>query len=163
MNMASQWMSLAVLAFGLGGIAHAQEAGNRLNLVCDGGGAANKVAGATAFAWDNHGNSASGTVLGERSQGFADQLQLWIEGSEGKARLPRVMLPPIHGGDEGWFEITNIRISANEITGTIGVNVMNHPKLVIDRMAGTVSLAGKAGQFNGRCQKFDPATAQRAF
>ena len=38
-----------------------------------------------------------------------------------------------------------------------------HPKLALDLLAGTVSLAGKAGQFNGRCQKFDPANAQRAF
>lgn len=160
MNMKYAIVAMALLACSA---ARAQEAGNRLNLVCDGGGAANKVAGATAFAWDNRGNSGAATVLGQRSQGFAYQLQLWIEGSTGKARLPRVMLPPIHGGEGGWFQITDIRISDSEITGTIGVNVMNHPKLVIDRMAGTVSLAGKAGQFNGHCQKFDPATAQRAF
>lgn len=143
--------------------ATAQEAGNRLNLVCDGGGAANQATSTYAQGWDSDGNSAGATITGRRSVGFEDQLQLWIEGTEGKARLPRAMLPPIRGGENGWFEIKNIKISDNEITGTVGVNVINHPKLVLDRLTGTVSLAGKAGQFNGRCRKFDPNTVQRAF
>lgn len=141
----------------------AQEAGNRLNLVCDGAGAANKQTNTFAQGWDSDGNSASATITGQRSVGFEDQLQLWIEGGEGKARLPRAMLPVIRGGEDGWFEIKGIKVSDNEITGTVGVNVINHPKMVLDRLTGTVSLAGKAGQFNGRCRKFDPATVQRAF
>lgn len=140
-----------------------QEAGNRLNLMCDGAGAANKQTNTFAQGWDSDGNSASATITGQRSVGFEDQLQLWIEGGEGKARLPRAMLPVIRGGEDGWFEIMAIKVSDNEITGTVGVNVINHPKLVLDRLTGTVSLAGKAGQFNGRCRKFDPATVQRAF
>lgn len=156
-------MALCLMTLSLQAPAHAQEQGNRLNLVCDGGGAANRTTSTVAHGWDNNGNSASAVVTGRRSVGFEDQLQLWIEGGQGKARLPRVMLPTLHGGDGGWFEIKDIRISDNEITGSVSVNVINHPKLVLDRMAGTVSLSGKAGQFNGRCRKFDPATAERAF
>lgn len=141
----------------------AQEAGNRLSLVCDGGGAANKYSSAHAYGWNNSGGTAGGFITSQRSVGFEDQLQLWIEGGAGKARMPRTMLPPIHGGNGGWFDLKDIRVSDNEITGTVAVNALNHPKLVLDRLAGTVSLAGKAGQFNGRCQKFDPANARRAF
>lgn len=143
--------------------AAAQETGSRLSLVCDGGGSANRTTSAQAFAWDNSGGSANAIVTGRREVGFEDQLQLWIEGDQGKARMPRTMLPPVHGGDGGWFMIKDIRVSDNEITGTVEVNFMNHPKLVIDRLAGTVSLAGKAGQFNGRCRKFEPGNTQRAF
>lgn len=154
---------LLIAAFLLPLQAHAQEAGNRLNLVCSGSGAANKSVNTYGQAWDSDGNSAGAMVTQQRSVGFEDQLQLWIEGDSGKARLPRAMLPPIRGGEGGWFEVKNIRISENEITGTVNVNVINHPKLVLDRLTGTVSLAGKAGQFNGQCQKFDPATVKRAF
>jgi len=143
--------------------ASAQDAGNRLNLVCDGGGSANHITSTMAQGWDNSGNSGGAIITGHRSVGFEDQLQLWIDGDQGKARLPRAMLPKLHGGDGGWFEIKDIRISDNEITGSVAVNVMNHPKLVLDRLAGSVSLSGKSGQFNGRCSKFDPATARRAF
>lgn len=154
-------LSLAVIMLPLQ--AHCQEAGNRLNLVCSGGGAANKSVSTQGQAWDSDGNAAGAVVTQQRSVGFEDQLQLWIEGSEGKARLPRVLLPPIRGGEGGWFNLKDIRITDSEITGTVAVNVINHPKMVLDRLTGTISLAGKVGQFNGRCQKFDPATVQRAF
>lgn len=143
--------------------AGAQEAGNRLNLVCSGGGAANKADVATANGWDSYGGSATATVVGRRSVGFDDQLQLWIEGDEGMARMPRAMLPPIHGGSDGWFKIKSIKVSENEITGSISVNPLNHPKLELDRLTGTVTLSGKAGEFNGHCAKFDPSNVQRAF
>lgn len=155
--------SIVLLALLLTTPVGAQEAGNRLSLVCDGGGSANRITSTTAQGWDSSGNAASAVVTGHRSVGFEDQLQLWIEGGEGKARLPRVMLPPLHGGEGGWFALKDIRITDNEITGTVTVNVVNHPKLILDRLVGSVSLSGKAGQFNGRCRKFDPATTQRAF
>lgn len=147
----------------LSGAGQAQEVGNRLHLVCDGGGAANRGTSTFAQGWDNNGNNAGAIINGQRSVGFEDQLQLWIEGTEGKARLPRIMLPVLRGGEGGWFDIKSVKISENEITGTVGVNFVNHPKLVLDRLTGTISLSGKAGQFNGRCRKFDPANTERAF
>lgn len=154
---------IVVAALFCASTAYGQEAGSRLHLICDGGGVANETTSTYAQGWDSDGNSAGAVVNGHRSVGFEDQLQLWIEGDEGKARLPRAMLPTIRGGENGWFEIKNIRVSENEITGTVGVNIINHPKMVLDRLTGTVSLNGKAGQFNGRCRKFDPATVRRAF
>jgi len=156
-------ISLLATAAMLSVAAHAQEAGNRLSLVCGGGGSANKAMQSYGQAWNSEGDSASAVVTQQRAVGFEDQLQLWIEGDTGKARMPRAMLPPIRGGDNGWFDIKDIKVSDNEITGTITVNFMNKPKLVLDRLTGTASLAGKAGQFNGQCQKFDPNTAKRAF
>lgn len=156
-------LAVSVLGTGICAPANSQEAGSRLNLVCSGGGAANRATSTTAQGWDSNGNSGSAVITGHRSVGFEDQLQLWVEGDQGKARLPRAMLPPLHGGDGGWFEIKDIRVSENEITGSVAINVINHPKLVLDRLTGTVSLNGRAGQFNGRCSKFDPATVQRAF
>ena len=125
------------------GSAHAQEAGNPLNLVCDGGGSVNKSTTDVAQGWNNWGGSAAVIATRRSTVGFDDQLQLWIEGGQGKARLTRVMLPKLRGGDGGWFGIKDIRISGNEIAGSVAVNFANHPKLILDRIAGTVTLSGR--------------------
>ena len=77
--------------------------------------------------------------------------------------MPRTMLPPIRGGEDGWFKLKNIEYSDGEITASVSVNPTNNPKLRLDRYAGAVSLSGKAGDFVGQCKKFDPATTARQF
>lgn len=150
------------------------EEGGRLSLICFGGGAANKPTVATAYGWGTfsgsygstpfQGNSNStATVIGQRSQGFEDQIALDLQGEVGRVRMPRTMLPAIHGGDDGWFKLKNIKVKSNEITATVGVNFINSPKLRLDRYTGTVSISGKAGDFAGQCQRFDPATTSRKF
>ena len=151
-----------VVALSLGSTASAQEAGNKLNLVCGGQGSANKQATASVYAWGD-GGSANATVNGTRSVGFGDEVALWIEGSEGRLRMPRPMLPPIRGGENGWFKLKSIVITDREITASVAVNALNSPKMRLDRMTGSISLSGKAGDYAGGCQKFDPADAQRKF
>lgn len=73
------------------------------------------------------------------------------------------MLPPIRGGKDGWFELENLKVTENEITGSAAVNVINSPKVRIDRLTGRISIAGKAGSYSGECQAYDPATTQRPF
>lgn len=143
--------------------AHAQDAAPRIELVCLGGGAANKPTQATVNAWNSNGDYAGANVVGSRSVGFEDQVNLWIEGEDGRLRMPRSMLPPIRGGEDGWFKLKSIKISENEITGSVGVNPLNNPKVRIDRLTGAISISGKAGDFTGRCSRYDPATVRRQF
>lgn len=135
----------------------------RLDLICVGGGAANKATQSTANAWGNDGEMTSLNVAGRQSVGFEDQVKLWVEGDDGRIRMPRAMLPPIRGGEDGWFKLKSIKMSDSEIVGSIAVNPLNSPKLRIDRLTGAISISGKAGDFTGRCEKYDPATTQRAF
>lgn len=134
-----------------------------VSLICGGAGAANRVATTTAFGMDSYGNSATGTAYGQRSVGFDDQVMVEITGTTGRIRMPRAMLPPIRGGKDGWFEIKNVHWAENEITASVGVNPFNNPKLRLDRIAGALSLSGKAGDFSGRCEPYDPATVVRKF
>lgn len=154
---------VSVVALSIGSMALAQEGVTRLDLVCLGTGSANKATSSQAYAWDNQGNSASASVIGNRSVPFDDQVNLWIAGTTGKIRMPRIMLPPIHGGDGGWFEIKSIKVTDNEITGKVGINFINSPKLRIDRITGMISISGKSGDYVGRCAKYDPTTATKAF
>lgn len=155
-----------------------EEAGT-LNLMCSGGGSANKTDVTTAhgssdFSGDYSGRggyfgqfsgsgSSSATIIGQRSQAFGDQVSLRMQGTEGQVRMPRTMLPPIHGGDDGWFKLKNIKIKPNEITASVGVNFINSPKLRLDRYSGAISISGKAGDYSGQCQRFDPQQLERRF
>lgn len=122
-------ISIAAVIALIPSAAFADDASTHLELACMGGGAANKIAGATAYGWDNHGNSAGANIVGTRSVGFEDQVNVSIDGGEGRIRMPRSMLPPIHGGDDGWFKLKSIEMGEREITASIAVNALNNPKL----------------------------------
>lgn len=143
--------------------ADAQDAPQRLDLVCLGAGAANRQTNSTVNSWNSNGNFGTANVVGNRSVPFDDQVNLWIENGEGRIRMPRAMLPAIRGGEDGWFRIKSVEIADNEIRGSISVNPINNPKLRIDRITGAISISGKAGDYSGRCQRYDPETVQRAF
>ncbi len=152
-----------VLILCLATSAQAQDSGNRLNLICGGQGAANKPTTSNAYAWDNQGGSANATINGTRSVGFGDEVALWIEGGDGRLRMPRAMLPAIRGGDNGWFKLKSIVITDREITASVAVNALNNPKMRLDRMTGSISLSGKAGDYTGGCEKFDPEAIKQKF
>lgn len=153
---------LVTLALAAGHAATAQEA-TTLNLVCFGDGAANKQRGGTFNAWDNEGDSAIGTVTQNSREGFADQVNVQITGSQGQLRMPRAMLPLLRGGKDGWFTLKNIKVTDADITGSVAVNPLNNPKMRIDRYTGVINLSGKAGDFVGKCQAYDPSKLERQF
>jgi hypothetical protein len=134
-----------------------------LNLTCSGAGTANKVAVATA---DSSGSfmgsvgttplsgttSGSTTVYGHRQQGFEDQVDIRLFGGDDRIRMPRTMLPPLHGGSDGWFKLKNVVADARSIHASAAVNFMNNPKVFIDRVTGTISISGRAGDYSGQCE-----------
>jgi hypothetical protein len=135
----------------------------RLDLVCLGRGSANKQTSSSVYMSDSWGNSASGNITGNRSVPFDDQVNLWINETEGRLRMPRTMLPLIRGGDDGWFKIKDIAITESEIRGSVAVNLINNPKLVIDRRTGIIRLSGKAGRYVGECERYTPGEMPQRF
>lgn len=65
------------------------------------------------------------------------------------------MLPPLHGGSDGWFKLKNVLADARSIHASAAVNFMNNPKVYIDRVTGTISISGRAGEYAGQCQATD--------
>lgn len=144
----------------------------QLNLTCLGGGTANKAAAATAWSngsfsghagFTHFGGSTSGTttVYGTRQQGFDDQVDIRLFGGDDRIRLPRTMLPPIHGGSDGWFKLKHVKADSRSIHASAAVNFLNNPKVYIDRVTGTISISGKAGDFSGQCQAIDVSAAPK--
>jgi hypothetical protein len=134
-----------------------------LQLTCFGGGTANKVTATTAYSnayvsgnvgtttFSGSGNGTT-TVYGRRQQGFGDQVDIRLFGGDDRIRMPRTMLPPLHGGKDGWFKLKNVVADARSIRAKAAVNFMNNPNVFIDRVTGTISISGRAGDYSGQCQ-----------
>lgn len=142
-----------------------------LSLVCVGGGTAVKpdvatVSGSQSGSYDygrgEYSGSSNATIVGKRTQGYADQVDLELNGDRGRIRLPRVVLPVVHGGDGGWFELKDVQATDRTIDASAAINFLNHPKIHIDRLTGSISIAGKSGTYVGSCDAVDP-NAQRKF
>jgi hypothetical protein len=109
----------------------------------------NGTVGATPYSYNGSGNA---TVTSRRQQGFEDQADIRLFSGDDRIRMPRTMLPPIRGGKDGWFKLKDVVADARSIHATVAINFINHPKLFIDRVTGTISISGKAGDFAGQCQ-----------
>jgi hypothetical protein len=68
------------------------------------------------------------------------------------------MLPPLRGGSGGWFKLKNVIADARSIKASAAVNFINNPKVFIDRVTGTISISGRAGDYAGQCQVIDANT-----
>lgn len=134
-----------------------------LYLTCRGGGNAVKVGTGSARIWGDDGSGASASGWSTYDRDFSDTVTLEITGDNGRIRLPRTTLPILHGGDDGWMKLTNVEFTDTEIRATAKVNIINNPKVVLDRVAGTIAITGKNGDFSGRCQRYDPQTTARQF
>ena len=155
------------LALGLVGPAHADPAAQQpLNLTCGGGGTASKTTSASAYSnTDVSGmvgttpvmgsGTTTTTVYGHRQQGFEDQVDVRLFSGDDRIRMPRTMLPAFHGGNDGWFKLKNVKVDARSIHASAAVNFMNNPKIYIDRVTGTISISGRAGDYSGQCEVID--------
>jgi hypothetical protein len=135
-----------------------------IRLICRGSGAAERASAVTAFGATSTGTTAFGSMVGRRSVEFGDAVRVYIPPTgKGSIRMPRAMLPRIHGGNKGWFWIDDLKRGQNEITGTVQVSILNSPKVRIDRIDGSISISGRSGDYSGSCEPYDPATVQRKF
>jgi hypothetical protein len=143
-----------------------------LQITCLGAGTANKfavVSGSSSGSFSGFagttmisGNvSGSSSTLIPRDRDFADQVDIRLFSGDDRIRLPRTMLPPIHGGDAGWFKLKHVVADARSIRASAAINFMNNPKIYIDRVTGTISISGRAGDYSGQCEMIDASAAPK--
>jgi hypothetical protein len=121
-----------------------------LALTCLGAGTANKATSAVAWGWGGW-----GMIAGHKDRGFNDQVDIRLFTGDDRIRMPRTMLPALHGGDHGWFKVHDLVADARSIRLSAGVGMLNNPKVFIDRVTGTISISGKSGDYAGQCQVID--------
>lgn len=143
-----------------------------LHLTCVGAGTANKVAvvsgqsntnvfgsvGTTPYS--GTGNTTA-TIYGQRQQEFSDQVDVRLFTADDRIRLPRTMLTLLHGGKGGWFKVKKLEADKRSIRFKAAMSALNNPNVYIDRITGTISISGKAGNYTGQCQVIDPQETPR--
>ena len=134
-----------------------------LHLVCRGIGDHEVRHGSFGTVFGRRGAVATGIgSTGEQDQ-FGEQMDINIDGASATTRVPRRFLPALHGGNAGVFDIKDVAVTDETITGSVLINLANHPKLRIDRRTGSVTLDGKVGSYSGECRPYDASKEQRAF
>ena len=128
------------------------QAPSSLELTCGGGGTAIREDVATVYGAQNSGKSAWPTMHAKDREAFQDRVEVRIAGSEGRIRLPGMMLHLVQGGDDGWVELSDLKLTDGTITGSAAVNLMSRPKVHIDRNTGTIRISGRAGSYSGTCE-----------
>lgn len=128
--------------------------GDDLQLVCFGQAENTQLENRSGVEWNSSRHryeEKSEVVAGKHA--FDSAVNLSIHGEQGRIRLPRQMIPPIHsGGSDGWWTIDDLLVGHNEIRGRFRLNAMNQPNIRIDRRSGVITLDGILG-FNGRCEQ----------
>jgi hypothetical protein len=134
-----------------------------LNLTCFGNGTANKYSSTSVNTYGSFSGSVGttpvtgqgnsyGTITSKHQQAFGDQVDIRLFGGDDRIRMPRTMLPPLHGGTDGWFKLKNVKVDERTIRAKAAVNFINSPNVFIDRVTGTISISGKAGDYSGQCE-----------
>lgn len=135
-----------------------------LVLACIGGGTALKpdsatISGSQSGSYDygqgHYSGTFSGSIDGTRQQQYADQVDIEMNGNEGRIRFPKAMTPIIRGGKNGWFKLRDLDRSGRAITASIGINFINRPKLHIDRVTTVINITGMGGDYTGQCKKVE--------
>lgn len=136
-----------------------------LHLICDGVGVAMTSETTVGNATASNGASIQGSTTTYSRQRSTEQVTIEIEGDTGRILIPNAILPPVNsGGKFGWWKLDQLDVGESEIVGRFSLNLLNKPRVRIDRRTGLISIKGFAGlAFDGKCQKFDPDPAARQF
>lgn len=130
--------------------------GPSITLVCFGGGSTPAAQYQSGYVYNSRSHRFEpqfGTTLGR--DGFASDLQIEIWHGRGRIRPEGKLVSPIHsGGDNGWWDIQNLVVTADRIAGEYRMNGLNKPRFEIDRRSGIIRIRA-ATSFTGRCDAGD--------
>lgn len=76
-------------------------------------------------------------------------LRISIVGVEVKP--PKHVLPMVHGGKQGWFQLRKTVVTDAAITGKIPANLAANANLLFDRISLRLSISGAHGDYTGIC------------
>lgn len=141
-----------------------QRDGNAINLLCVGQGERLTSEYTNSLEWDRYDHKyrpRDGVTT--QMRGFESAVTVQIYGQDGRIRLPKKLVPPIHsGGDhQDWWQLNDISVGEGVIQARYRLNGLNSPKVRIDRTTGQITIKGTGQDFFGMCQKIDPG--QRRF
>ncbi|MEH2091551.1 hypothetical protein [Nostoc sp.] len=136
----------------------------RLTLICYGEGRKPSVESRNSYEWNSrrHRYEPQNRVESSTSE-FDSEVQVEIRNMQGKIHLGGRLIPPINsGGTNGWWNLNDLRVTPEQITGKYRVNGLNHPRVEIDRRSGRIAING-IEDFRGTCDSGDWSTGRTRF
>ncbi|WP_171982431.1 hypothetical protein [Sphingomonas sp. LM7] len=130
--------------------------GPSLTLICYGAGSAPAAQFQSGYVYNSRTHRYEpqyGTTLGR--EGFASDVQIEIWHGRGRIHLGGKLVSPIHsGGQNGWWDLSDLVVTPDRITGGYRLNGMNKPRVEIDRRTRQIRIRA-ATNFVGRCDVGD--------
>lgn len=123
-----------------------------LTLICYGEGRKPSVESRRGYEWDPKERRFQPRYhVQSTTQGFDSEVQVEVQGDRGHIHLTGKLVAPINaGGVDGWWELKDLRIDPDRITGHYRMNGLNSPKVDIDRRTGRIRIDG-IEHFRGDC------------
>lgn len=130
-----------------------------LLLRCDGTGTRIEAQTTTMSASNSAGQDVTADATTYSKERFNDRLLLDLKLDAGRIRMPKSMVPPMNsGGTDGWWSLTDLKVSEDAILARLKLNFLNRPVVRIDRSTGDIEVSGFAGlNFRGSCERMDRA------
>jgi hypothetical protein len=130
-----------------------------LTLSCDGQGSLAATQSTTVNQIDlkHKDQNQLGIVQTQTRRPFSGNGTVEISSGTGRMRIPDPMIPALMSGDTGgWYPIEDLFTNDREITGIVRINMLNKPKMRIDRMTGKLSMSGGLSDFAADCRAVEP-------
>lgn len=92
---------------------------------------------------------------------FSGTATVELSDSTVRLKLPPAVVPVLSDGKEAWYVLNDAFIGDKEITGSIRFNLLNKPRIKIDRLSGTLTLSSGFADFSGNCALVDQAAGPK--
>ncbi|MDZ8087381.1 MAG: hypothetical protein RMY16_17745 [Nostoc sp. DedQUE12b] len=136
----------------------------RLTLICYGEGRKPSLESRNSYGWNSrrHRYELQNRIESSTKE-FDSEVQVEIRNMQGKIHLGGRLIPPINsGGTDGWWNLKDLRVTPEQITGKYQVNGLNHPRVEIDRRSGRIAING-IEHFRGNCDSGDWSNSRTRF
>ncbi|WP_052263563.1 hypothetical protein [Comamonas thiooxydans] len=138
--------------------------GPSLTLICYGEGRKPSVEAHSGYRWNPRRDRYEPiNEVTNGTQGFDSEVQVEISGQRGRIHLTGKLVAPIHSGDNNnWWNLDDLQVNRDRITGRYAMNGLNKPKVDIDRLSGRIHIDG-IEHFRGECDEGSWADSHRRF
>jgi hypothetical protein len=123
-----------------------------LTLICYGEGRKPSLESQDSYEWsDRRQRYVQRSRLEASTDDFDSDVQVDIRGAQGKIHLTGKLIAPINSrGSNGWWNLSDLNITPDQITGKYRMNALNSPRVTIDRRSGRIVING-VEKFRGSC------------
>lgn len=146
----------AVAGGGQSGYYDQYDRGSSLTLICYGEGSRPSQNYRSGYVWNSRkGRYEYGGVIENGTREFDSEVQIELRGGSGFIHLSGKMIPPINSrGENGWWDLRDIKVTSDKITASYRLNGLNKPKIKINRRSGRITIDG-IEDFRGECDVGD--------